>query len=127
MAVGNAPRRDRTGAAAALWTAAVLVLAAMPLGMAVVQRSSPVFVTLAAVCAVGAAIAERRADALLDALRAALLAPLGLAGLAFLAWCGVSVAWSGAPATSLRAYGEFLIPCAAALVLAVLLPGRVPR
>jgi exopolysaccharide production protein ExoQ len=127
MAAGDAPRRDRTGAAAALWTAAVLVLAAMPLGMAVVQRSSPFFVTLAAVCAVAAVIAERRADALLDGLRGALLGPLGLAGLAFLAWCGVSVAWSGAPATSLRAYGEFLLPCAAALVLAVLLPGRVPR
>jgi O-antigen ligase len=127
MAVGSAPRRDRRRAAAALSTAAVLVLAAMPLGMAVVQRSSPVFVTLAAVCAVAAAIAERRGDALLDAVRGALRTPLGVAALAFLAWCGVSVAWSGAPATSLHAYGEFLLPCGAALVAAVLLPGRVPR
>ena len=117
----------RSRASDALWAAAVALLAAMPLGMAIAQRSSPVFVTAAAVCALGALALDRSVAELAAAGLRAGATPLGLAAAAFLAWAAASVAWSEVPLVSLRSFGEVLLCGSATLVLALLLPARAPR
>ena len=57
---------------------------------------------------------------------APLSAPLGLAALAFLAWCAATLAWTPFPALSLRMAGEFSPTLVAAYLLARLAPGRIP-
>jgi O-antigen ligase len=117
----------RLRAAERLWHAASAMLALMPLGMAVANRSSPAFLGLSAVLALAALSAERRLEAFLRDARAALASPLGLAVLAFLAWSIVSLAWSGDRPTSARALVEFWLSVATAFVLALALPERMSR
>ncbi|SFG92406.1 O-antigen ligase family protein [Methylobacterium gossipiicola] len=113
----NAPERLR-GAGA-------LTLAALPLAMAAANRSSPAVMALSAVLFLAAALVEDRGAAL-----ATLVAPLrtatGLVALAFLGWCGLSLAWSPFPALSLRTAGEFGPTLFAAYLVARLAPGRMP-
>ncbi len=113
----NAPERLR-GAGA-------LTLAALPLAMAAANRSSPAVMALGAVLFLAAALVEDRGAAL-----ATLVAPLrtatGLVALAFLGWCGLSLAWSPFPALSLRTVGEFGPTLFAAYLVARLAPGRMP-
>ena len=102
------------------------LLAAMPLVMALANRSSPLVVGLAAAAFLAAGLIEdRRATA--SALSAPLATPLGAAALVFLGWCLLSVAWSPFPALSLRTAGEFVPTLVAAYLLARLAPGRLPR
>jgi O-antigen ligase len=114
-------------AAAWLWRAAAIVLAMMPVGMAVAHRSSPVFLITAAVLALGATVLEGRSADLIGKVRAALFAPLGRAGLAFFGWTLVSIGWSAFPGVSVAAFGEFWFPVIAAVTLGLALPGRAPR
>ncbi len=102
-----------------------IVIAALPACMAVANRSSPVVVGLAGLLLlVGSAAAGRP-------LRARLVAPLatpvGIAALAFLAWCSLSLAWSPLPGLSLRTLSEFLPALAGAYLVARLAPPHLAR
>lgn len=105
--------------------AGALALAALPLAMAAANRSSPAVMALSAVLFLAAALVEDRRAAL-----ASLVAPFrtatGLVALAFLGWCGVSLAWSPFPSLSLRTAGEFGPTLLAAYLVARLAPGRMP-
>ncbi|MEN3208785.1 O-antigen ligase family protein [Methylorubrum populi] len=93
--------------------------------MALANRSSPLVVGIAALLFLAGAIAEqggRAASLLIGPLRS----PLGLAALAFLGWCLVSLAWSPFPALWGRVLSEFLPTLVAAAILARLAPGRLP-
>ena len=113
--------------AAPLWTASTTVLALMPVGMVIAHRSSPVFLVVSTLLALIGVAVEGRPAAWLEHLRAAAMAPLGLAVLAFLAWSVASLGWSGAPSLSLHALGEFWLPVVSAALLALILPERMPR
>lgn len=112
-------------AAARLNLAGAALLAAMPLAMALANRSSPLVVGLAALAFLAAALSED-APGTMRTLARPLAGPAGLAALAFLAWCLVSFAWSPFPALSWRTAREFGPTLAAAYILARLAPGRLP-
>ena len=109
------------------WRASATVLSFMPVAMAVAHRSSPLVLALSAVLALAALFLEGRWAGLGADLRAALRAPTGRAALVFFGWCLLSLAWSEFPKTSAAAFLEFWFPVACALVLALILPDRVPR
>ncbi|WP_048435035.1 O-antigen ligase family protein [Methylobacterium platani] len=113
-------RAPEHGPAATLDRLGAVVIAALPACMAAANRSSPVVVGLAGLLLLAGAVAAGRP------LRALLVAPLatppGLAALAFLAWCGISLAWSPLPGLSLRTLSEFLPALAGAYLVARLAP-----
>jgi O-antigen ligase len=111
--------------ARSLWRTAMAMLAIMPLGMAIAHRSSPLFLVLSALCALGATAAEGRLRQLVREAASAMGAPLGLAVLAFLGWSVASIAWSPFKDLSSAALGEFWLPVAAGFVLALVLPQRL--
>ena len=82
---------------------------------------------LAAACAAAACLAEGRGGDLAHDLARSLSRPLGVAALAFLAWAAASALWAPAGTRSLLAWAEFVLPLAAALVLAATLPARMGR
>jgi O-antigen ligase len=115
--------QPRSLAADRLYGVATVLLAALPVVMVVANRSSPLILTLAAIAAAAALMVERRLPA---HARRAWKTPLAIAAAAFLAWALLSVAWSPFRMLSLHALGEFVLPVAATLVLALALPRRVP-
>jgi exopolysaccharide production protein ExoQ len=121
------PVGTRPEISVALWRAAIVTLAIMPIGMAIAHRSSPVFVGLAAALAVLAVASEGRFAEFAGKTRRILSTSLGMTTLAFLAWTAVSIGWSEFPLTSLRAWGEFWLSFAFAFVVAIALPGRLTR
>ena len=127
MAAHGAVSRDVSRTSARLWEASAVVLAAMPLAMAIAHRSSPLVLTLATLLALAALAAEGRVRAFYDDARATLATPVGCATLAFMGWACASILWSETPATSLQAFVEFFLTLGAAAGLALLLPGRVSR
>ena len=108
-----------------LYAAGAVALAAMPLAMALANRSSPLVVAVAASLFLAGRWLED-AGAVRRRLLPPLATPIGLAALAFLVWCGLTFAWTPFPALSLRMAGEFLPTLVAAYVLARLAPGRIP-
>ena len=111
--------------AARLDAAGAVGLALVPLLVALANRSGPLVVAVAALLFTAASFAEKGRGALRD-LAAPLRGPLGLAALAFLGWCLVSLAWSPFPALSLRTLSEFGPTLLAAYLLACLAPARLP-
>lgn len=112
-------------AAPRLYDAGAVALALVAPAMALANRSSPLVIGIAALLFLAGAIAEhggRAASLLIGPLRA----PLGLAALAFLGWCVVSLAWSPFPALWGRVLSEFLPTLVAAAILARLAPDRLP-
>ncbi|WP_238222855.1 O-antigen ligase family protein [Methylorubrum aminovorans] len=93
--------------------------------MALANRSSPLVVGIAALLFLAGAVAEYRGRAV-SLLIAPLRSPLGLAALAFLGWCLVSLSWSPFPALWWRVLSEFLPTLIAASILARLAPARLP-
>ncbi|MCJ2096290.1 O-antigen ligase family protein [Methylobacterium sp. J-072] len=107
-----------------LYAAGAALLAVLPLAMVLANRSSPAIIALAALAfLVGCFFEDRRT--LAPRLLTPLGTPLGIAALAFLAWCLVSFAWSPFPSASLRVLGEFLPTLMAAYLLTCLAPGRI--
>jgi len=102
-------------------------LALLPLAMAVAHRSAPLVLVISAVLALAARAAEGSFGELRSKLGSTLRSPTGAGAVGFLALSAVSIAWSPAPALSLYAWGEFVLPAAAALVLALTLPARLAR
>jgi O-antigen ligase len=101
------------------------MLVCLPIGMAVANRSGPLFVTLAALATLAAIVTEKRHLVVLRRARSALLDPLGLAVAVFVAWSVLSLAWSSSPARSAAALGEALLPAAAAFVMSLGLSGQL--
>ena len=127
MAALSTVSRDTGRTSARLWEASAVLLAAMPMAMAIAHRSSPLFVTLATLLAVTALAVQGQVRQFYDDARGAVMTPVGMAAVAFMAWAGVSVLWSETPATSVQALVEFFLTVGATAGLALLLPGRVPR
>ena len=119
--------RSASPAAEALVRAAAVLLAALPLAMAIAHRSAPLVVVIAMILVLAALTLEGRLGALLREARSAALTPLGTASLAFLAFALLSIAWSPDRNTSLYGFIEFVVPISGALGLALALPGRTPR
>lgn len=118
----EATGRDR---AATLDRLGAIVIAALPACMAVANRSSPVVVGLAGLLLLAGAAASGRP--LRTLLVAPLATPLGLAALAFLAWCGLSLAWSPLPGLSVRTFSEFLPALLGAYLVARLAAPHLAR
>ncbi|WP_342149194.1 O-antigen ligase family protein [Methylorubrum sp. SB2] len=97
----------------------------MPVIMALANRSSPLVAGIAALLFLSGTVAEHGAGALRLVLRP-LAAPLGIAGLAFLAWCLAAFAWSPFPGLSARVLSEFVLALLPAYLLIRLAPGRMP-
>lgn len=112
-------------AAARLYASGAVALALVAPVMALANRSSPLVVGIAALLFLAGAVAEYRGRAVF-LLIAPLRSPLGLAALAFLGWCLVSLAWSPFPALWWRVLSEFLPTLIAASILARLAPARLP-
>lgn len=108
-----------------LYAGGGIALAVMPFAMALANRSSPLVVGLAALLFLAGRLVEDPRAAR-SALVAPLRSPVGMAALAFLAWCALTVAWSPFPGLSLRTGSEFLPALLAAYLLARLAPGRIP-
>ena len=108
-----------------LYAAGAVALAVMPLAMVLANRSSPLVVAIAALLFLAGRSIED-AGALRRLVVSPLGTPVGVAALAFLAWCAVTLAWTPFPALSLRMAGEFLPTLAAAYLLVRLAPGRIP-
>ncbi|MBB2963616.1 O-antigen ligase [Methylobacterium sp. R2-1] len=111
-------------AASRLYAAGAVALALVAPMMALANRSSPLVVGLAALLFLAGAVAEQGGRAL-SLLVGPLRSPLGLAALAFLGWCLVSLAWSPFPALWGRVLSEFLPTLVAAAILARLAPTRL--
>jgi O-antigen ligase len=118
---------SRLRVAEGFWRAAMVSLAITPLGMSIAHRSSPLYVVLSAVLCVVAMCLEGGIRPFLRSLSAALTSPLGLAVLAFFGWSLLSIGWSEFKSVSLFSVGEFWLPIAAALILALTLPKRLTR
>jgi O-antigen ligase len=110
-----------------LWYGAHTILGVMPVVMAIGHRSSTLVIAVATATAVAAMTFEGQFRPWLAEATAALRTPLGLAVLAFLAFAALSILWSIAPGTSLRAYAEFILTLAGVFVLGFALPRRMPR
>ena len=110
-----------------LYSAAVILLALLPVAMVIANRSSILFLVASTLCALGGAAAERRLGDVVRDLRSALVTPLGLAALGFLTWSALSLLWSGARPITLHFLGEFWLPVGSALVLSLILPQRLSR
>jgi O-antigen ligase len=121
------PATRRLLAADRLRTGSAVVLAFLPLGMALANRSAPLLITLSALLALAATLAEGEGAAVAERLRDVLRTPLGLAAASFLAFAVASLAWSPRPDLSLHALGEFALSLGAALLLALTLADRMPR
>ena len=98
-----------------------LLLAALPAFMAAANRSSPLVVGVAGLAFLAAALAAGGRAAAIGLLRP-LATPPGLASLAFLGWCGLSLAWTSQPALWGRTVAEFLPALAGAVLVARLAP-----
>ncbi len=105
----------------------VVVLALVPLGMAVANRSAPALVIVSALLALGARVAAGGIADVARRLGHALRSPVGLAGFAWLAFAAMSLAWSHHGRVSAAALGEALLAGAAPLVLWSALPRPLPR
>ena len=112
-------------AAPRLYAAGAVALALVAPMMALANRSSPLVVGVAALLFLAGALAEQGGRAV-SRLVGPLRSPLGLAALAFLGWCLVSLAWSPFPGLWGRVLSEFLPTLAAAAILARLAPARLP-
>lgn len=103
------------GAAAALGHG---LLAALPLAMWAATRSAPLFLALAALAFLVAAVAGEGLVPMRVRLWKLLSSPLGLLLLVFALWALLSTSWSHRPVAGLRMWGEFMLPVLAGLAIA---------
>lgn len=102
-------------------------LVLVPVGMAIAHRSSPLYIVLSAFFSLIATGLEGRLRSFWRALLSALTTPLGWAVIAFFTWCVISIGWSEFKEVSLRAFGEFWLPTAAAFILSLTLARRLTK
>jgi O-antigen ligase len=121
------PASETAARARSWWSASAGAFACIAPAMAFAHRSAPLFATLAALLALVASAREGALPELRNQIEAALLTPLGAAAPLFLLYAALSIAWSPAPGASLYAFGELLLPIAAAFLLGLTLPTHAPR
>lgn len=102
------------------------LLAVMPLGMALVNRSAQPLLAAAALVTLLARLSAGDLGAVRDRVAGLLRTPIGLGCLAFLVFAGISIAWSHHPKISASVYGELLVAAGAAFWLHAALPRTVP-
>ncbi|CAH1651962.1 O-antigen ligase [Hyphomicrobiales bacterium] len=95
-----------------------VLLIILPLAMWLANRSAPLVLGLAALCFLGAALADQGATVFLRRLRGMVASPIGLALGGFLLWSLASILWSHRPGASFSAWGELAIPLASGIVIA---------
>ncbi|GEO13495.1 O-antigen ligase family protein [Microvirga aerophila] len=127
VSIGSPASVRRLQAAEMLWRVALGGLAVMPLAMAVAHRSTPLFLGVSALSALGATALEGRFRQLVRESASALFRPTGIAVLAFLALSVISISWSQFNDISIQALGEFWLPIAGAFILCQVLPKRMTR
>ncbi len=131
MAVTTGLRRDAESAFAEvtgsrLAAGAAILLAVMPVAMALANRSAPLFLALAAILA-GAAFAFRAGwEGSAAIVMASGRSAPSLAAVAFIALALASYGWSVDPAQTLRAVGEAAVPLLAGASLFVVFPSLAP-
>ncbi|MFI5015173.1 MAG: O-antigen ligase family protein [Hyphomicrobiales bacterium] len=113
--------------ASRLGAGAALLGAALPVAMALANRSAPLIVALAAATLLASLVARAGWSAASSAFWASLRSCLGFAALAFLALSIASYGWSVDRAQTLRALGEGVVPLVAGAVLLRFLPCVAPR
>jgi O-antigen ligase len=118
---------SQADAVARLEAASFILLALVPLGMAIANRSAPALLVVAALLALSARLVRGDLSRVTARLVSTLASPVALGCLAFLAFAAVSLAWSHAPRASLAAFGELVLAAGAPLVLHAALPRPVPR
>ena len=120
--------RPASASAAPAWLEALAfaLLALLPLGMAIANKSAPPMMVAAALAALASRWSAGETAVVRDRLRSLLLTPIGAGCLAFLVFAAVSIAWSHHPKRSISTYGELLLVAGSALVLHASLPRRIP-
>lgn len=118
---------DRFGAAVLLWRTSVGILAVLPIIVTIAHRAAPLVLVLSALFALLGLWREQELADLIRRVQAVLPTPIGVAAAVFLALAALSIAWSPAPLESTYTWGEFVLPVAATLILALTLPERAPR
>jgi O-antigen ligase len=108
-------------------TAYALLGLFLPIGMALANKSAPLWLSLAAAALIAAAITECGPHSVWNALRKTLSTKEAALAAAFFCWAALSLTWSSHPVESLRALGEVILPVCAAVGLATLMPGGPPR
>ncbi|SEE01981.1 O-antigen ligase [Rhizobiales bacterium GAS191] len=108
--------------ASRLATLAILLLAALPVAMAVANRSAPLVLALAAVAALASAGALTGWSAVGSAFVSAARSRIGLASLAFVLVSIASYGWSADRVQTLRALTEVAVPLIAGAVILQVLP-----
>lgn len=120
-------RTQTTSAAHRLDALAFGILAFVPLGTAIINRSSLALIVIAALVALGARAASGEFELVIRRLALLLRHPLAwICGL-FLAYGALSIGWSHHLKPSLSTYGEFVLAIGAVLALHVSLPRQVPN
>ena len=122
----TAPSAGASAVPARLDALAFTLLALMPLGMAIANKSALPILVAAALPALAARVVAGESTELRQRLPALLRTPVGAGCLAFLLLAAVSMAWSHHPKTSLRVYGELVLAVGSVLILHACLPPRVP-
>jgi O-antigen ligase len=120
-------RLARAAAVGRLAAGAALLVAAMPVAMALANRSAPVILVLAAVIVLASAVAEagwRSLGPVFAAMSRSWVAP---ASAAFIGLAIISCGWSVDPSQSLRALEEGALPVLTGAVLLCFLPRVAPR
>jgi O-antigen ligase len=120
---------ERSAGTTASWlgAGAAALLATMPVGMALANRSAPLTLALAGVLVLASFVAQAGWGAAGSALAATIRSPVGLLAAAFIALGIASLLWSADRAQTLRALGEAAVPFVAGVVVLRLLPRMAPR
>jgi O-antigen ligase len=105
---------------------AFALLAIVPLGMALVNRSAPPLIVAATLAALGARAVSGELPLVAERASSVLRRPIGLLCLAFLVFGAISISWGHHFKTSIAALGEVLLSAGCALALHAALPRRIP-
>lgn len=113
-------------AAARLHATAFALLAALPLAMALANRSAPLLVTVAAILATAGRLMAGESLLLRSRFATIVRRPVTLACLAFCLFALVSIGWSHEPRAALAGFGELALAAVAPVALHLALPRRLP-
>jgi O-antigen ligase len=124
----NTNRRfGKNALAASFATGVALLLAALPIAMVLANRSAPLFVSLAAIAAIGGVLARGGWVAVRSTAPKLWRSQVARATLLALALSLVSILWSVDRTQTLRTFGEAVIPLFGGGLLLLFLPQVAPR
>lgn len=103
------------------------LLAVVPLGMALINRSAQPLLVAAALSALAARAVAGELPRLRERLTVLLTRPIGLLACAFLVFAAISLSWGHHFNRSAAAYGEVLLASGSAIILHAALPRPIPQ